>query len=83
METDERAPGKRGTGTEQTEGVAEQNGRRPGKAETERELGERWEEAQGGAGEQAEGVGRVGSRGLRRQQAGWCCKICPCIHFHI
>lgn len=23
------------------------------------------------------------SRDLRRQQAAWCCKICPCIHFHI
>lgn len=36
--------------------MEEQDGRRTEKAETEKELGERWEEAQGGAGEQ-EGVG--------------------------
>lgn len=31
-------------------GCGEQDGRRTGKAEIEQELGERWEEAQGGAG---------------------------------
>lgn len=61
-----RTPGKRGTGTERTEGVAERDGRRPGKAETERELGERWEEAQGGVGEQA----GVGEERLEKT-AGW------------
>lgn len=25
----------------------------------------------------------VGSRGVKRQRAAWCCKICPCPRFHI
>lgn len=70
---------KRGNRKECTGGIGEQDGRKTGKAEIEKKLGERWEEAEGGAG------GTGGSQGAetRRQQAGWCCKICPCIHFHI
>ena len=59
-------------------GWGEQDRRGTGLAETERRLVKDGRKLRVGQGERAE----VGEQNLRRQQAGRCCKICPCIHFH-
>ena len=75
-----RAPGKRrGSRARVDMRWGELGGRGTGQAETERSLVKDGRKLRVGQGERVE----VGDQNLRRQQAGRCCKICPCIHFHI
>lgn len=75
-----RAPGKRRESRARVDtGWGELGGRGTRQAETERSLVKDGRKLRVGQGERVE----VGDQNLRRQQAGQCCKICPCIHFHI